>query len=262
MKHIASCSFGKDSFATVLLALEYGEPLDEVLYCEVMFDEHISGEVPEHRDFIHERAIPTLEAAGVKVTVIQSPKTFVGLFNKRIASGDHTGKIWACPLCGRCYVQRDCKTRPLQAYKRGLGEITQYIGIENDEDTRIARLDGKNLVSLLTKYKIDEAQAREICARRGLLSPIYNFAPRNGCFFCPNAKRPELRHLYDHHPELWQRLLALQNLPDKVTEKFDRDQRFDEIDEEFRYADAQITFDDLEAEREVTIPCPTPKKAG
>lgn len=262
MKHIASCSFGKDSLATVLLALEHGEPLDEVLYCEVMFDEHTSGEVPEHRDFIHERAIPALTAAGVKVTAIQSPKTFVGLFNKRIASGPNLGKIWAWPLCGRCYVQRDCKTRPLQAYKKGLGEIKQYIGIANDEDTRIARLDGKNLVSLLAKYKIDEAEAREICARHGLLSPIYTFAPRNGCFFCPNAKRPELRHLYDHHPELWQRLLTLQSLPDKVTEKFDRDQRFDEIDEEFHFDDAQITFDDLQAEKEAAIPCQTPKKAS
>ena len=31
MKHIANCSFGKDSLATVLLALERGEPLDEVI---------------------------------------------------------------------------------------------------------------------------------------------------------------------------------------------------------------------------------------
>ena len=47
--HIASCSFGKDSLATILLALEHGEPLDEAVYCEVMFDKRISGEVPEHR---------------------------------------------------------------------------------------------------------------------------------------------------------------------------------------------------------------------
>lgn len=254
MKYIASCSFGKDSLATVIVALEHGEPLDEVLYCEVMFDEHTSGEVPEHRDFIYERAIPTLQAAGVKVTVIQSSKTFVGLFNKRIASGPNTGKIWAWPLCGRCYVQRDCKTRPLTTYKKGLGEISQYIGIANDEDTRIARLDGKNLVSLLAKYGIDEAQARAICAAHGLLSPIYEFAPRNGCFFCPNAKYKERRHLYEHHPELWQRLLTLQSLPDKSTEKFDRDQRFNEIDEAFRYEDAQITLDDLQAGKEIAIP--------
>lgn len=42
---IASCSFGKDSIATILLALEHGEPLDRVVFSEVMFDHErkISG---------------------------------------------------------------------------------------------------------------------------------------------------------------------------------------------------------------------------
>ena len=56
--------------------------------------------------------------------------------------------------------------------------------------------------------------------------------------------------------------MTLQSLPDKATEKFNRDQRFDEIDEEFRFNDAQITFDDLQAEKEAAIPCQTPKKAS
>ena len=38
----------------------HGEPLDEVIYCEVMFDQGISGEIPEHRDFICRTAIPRL----------------------------------------------------------------------------------------------------------------------------------------------------------------------------------------------------------
>lgn len=62
--HIASCSFGKDSLATILLALEHGEPLDEAVYCEVMFDKRTSGEVPEHRAFIYETALPRLKRLG------------------------------------------------------------------------------------------------------------------------------------------------------------------------------------------------------
>ena len=38
MKHIASCSFGKDSIATILLAIENNEPLDGAVFSEVMFD--------------------------------------------------------------------------------------------------------------------------------------------------------------------------------------------------------------------------------
>lgn len=49
-EHILLCSFGKDSLATTLLALEHGDPLDRIVFCEVMYDHsrQISGEVPEH----------------------------------------------------------------------------------------------------------------------------------------------------------------------------------------------------------------------
>ena len=77
----------KDSIATILLALRYGEPLDEAVYCEVMFDSHISGEVPEHRDFIYGTAIPALERMGVKIRILRGPQTYVGLFTGRITRG-------------------------------------------------------------------------------------------------------------------------------------------------------------------------------
>ena len=65
-KYVASCSFGKDSLASVILAHEHGEPLDEIIYCEVMFSKEISGEVPEHRDFIYNTAIPKLEGTALE----------------------------------------------------------------------------------------------------------------------------------------------------------------------------------------------------
>ena len=51
------------------------------------------------------------------------------------------------------------------------------------------------------------------------------------------AKRKELRHLYDHHPELWARMLELQAIPGKVSEKFNCTQKFSDIDAVFRQAD-------------------------
>ena len=52
IKYIASWSGGKDSTATIILAHIHHEPLDEIIFSEVMFDEKISGEIPEHIDFI------------------------------------------------------------------------------------------------------------------------------------------------------------------------------------------------------------------
>jgi hypothetical protein len=69
MKYIASCSFGKDSIATILLAIENNEPLDGAVFSEVMFDleRNISGENPEHIEWIYTVAIPKLEALGCPV---------------------------------------------------------------------------------------------------------------------------------------------------------------------------------------------------
>lgn len=238
-KYIASCSFGKDSLGAILLAVTHGEPLDEAIYCEVMFDKHISGEVPEHRDFIYTKGIPALERMGIKVTVLRSEKTYVDLFTGRITRGPKKGQLRSFPICGRCAVQRDCKLKPIRQYQKSLPPDTiQYIGIAKDEQERLLRL-GKDQVSLLEKYNCTEQDARELCRKAGLLSPVYAFTDRGGCWFCPNAKRRELRHLYDHHPELWARMLELQAIPGKVSEKFNRTQKFSDIDAVFRAEDEQ-----------------------
>ncbi len=41
--HIVSCSGGKDSVATILLAAQHGEPMDEIVFAEVMFDKKTTG---------------------------------------------------------------------------------------------------------------------------------------------------------------------------------------------------------------------------
>ena len=86
MKYFASCSFGKDSVATVLLALEHSEPLDEILFTEVMFDHarNISGEIPEHIDWIHSTAIPRFEAMGVKTRILRSDRDYMYFFQNTV----------------------------------------------------------------------------------------------------------------------------------------------------------------------------------
>lgn len=163
-KFIASCSFGKDSLATILLAKEHGEPLDEAVYCEVMFDKGISGEVPEHRDFIYETAIPALERMGVKIIILRSEKTYVDLFTGRVTRGPKKGMVRSFPICGKCAVQRDCKVRPIQRYQKTLPPGTvQYIGIAKDEHERLLRLEGGRQVSLLAKYNLTEQDAWQLC---------------------------------------------------------------------------------------------------
>lgn len=98
--HIASCSFGKDSIATILLALENNEPLDRVVFAEVMFDHErgISGEIPEHIEWIYSTAIPKLESMGVKVDVVKAKKDYVSFFVNAVRGGGikarFTDSLW------------------------------------------------------------------------------------------------------------------------------------------------------------------------
>ena len=82
--YIASCSFGKDSIATILLALEHDEPLDRVVFSEVMFDHArgISGEIPEHIGWIYDTAIPKLHNIGVHVDVVRAERDYCYFFRK------------------------------------------------------------------------------------------------------------------------------------------------------------------------------------
>lgn len=171
MKHIICSSFGKDSNATALLALQHGEPLDEIIYTEVMFSKEISGELPEHTRFIYETAIPYFEKRGIPTRVLHAEKTYLDCFYHVVSRGNAQGKLAAFPLAGRCAIQRDCKVPPLEAYKKSLPPGTvSYLGLAADEPIRLERLK-PDQVSLMAKYGVTEQDAFAIF---GILQAIAN----------------------------------------------------------------------------------------
>ena len=242
MKHILTCSFGKDSIATALLALQHGEPLDELVYSEVMFSDTVSGELPEHKRFIYETAIPYFEKRGIPTKILRGQKTYLDCFYRIVSRGNAEGKLASFPLTGRCSIQRDCKLPPIRNYQKMLPQDTvYYLGIAADEPIRLARLK-ENQTSLLAKYNLTEKDAWKMCQTEGLLSPLYAFTGRGGCWFCPNASMRELRHLYNAHPDLWQLLLELQDAPNKATERFNRSYTLHDLDLRFSLEGEQLSF--------------------
>ena len=233
MKHIASCSFGKDSIATVILAHINNEPIDLIVYSEVMFDENISGEHPLHRDFIYNKAIPTFESWGYKVKVVRSEKmNYIKSFYKivtRARTKERNGKMRGFLLPYGCVMNSNCKIQPIREFYKSITEpVTQYIGIAIDEPIRLERLKD-NKISLLAKYKYTEQMAYELCQEYDLLSPIYQYFSRGGCWFCPNARDKELLFLKQNHPELWQKLLDLPK-DNLANARFNRTETIDELD--------------------------------
>lgn len=69
-----------------------------------------------------------------------------------------------------------------------------------------------------------------LCKKFGLLSPVYDFSSRGGCWFCPSASIKEYAHTKSEHPELWEELRKLSLTDNLVSYGFKYGETFDEID--------------------------------
>lgn len=250
MKSIASWSGGKDSTAQIIIAHEKGEPLDLIIFSEVMFDENVSGELPEHIKFIKNKCIPLFKSWGYETKTLHSDKTYIDYFlhtvkNSRVEK--RNGKRAGFPMAGKCAINRDCKINAINKFFSFFKEeFIQYIGIAIDEPKRLARLEG-NKMSLLAKHGYTEQMAHDLCKKYDLLSPIYDFAPRGGCWFCPNARKAELKHLRNNHRDLWDKLLELEEMPNLIGNKWNTltQTSIHEIEERFLWESRQMTIFDI-----------------
>lgn len=212
--HIAFCSGGRDSVATLIVAKNYNEPLDAVAFVEVMFDRQTSGEHPLHRDFVYERLKPFVEnELRVPFIVLRSDRTYMDRFDGIVCRGENKGKTRGFPVPGMCAINRDCKMRAINVFRKSRIIEREYVGIRADEPKRLARLDGKNKVSLLAKYNHNKASVTRLCLDHGLLSPVYDIARRNGCWFCMNCGDCEWVWLAKNRPDLFDRLIDLEKTP-------------------------------------------------
>ena len=86
--------------------------------------------------------------------------------------------------------------------------IVQYLGIAADETARIKKHIGKpNIVLPLVEIGWEEDMCGLISGYQDLLSPSYDTAERDGCWFCHNQGVGQLRLLRRNYPDLWQLLL-------------------------------------------------------
>ena len=239
MKTIASCSFGKDSIAAILVALKHGIKIDEVFYCRLMFDDKTSAEYPEHERFIHNVAIPKLwDEYGLKTVVVES-KPYRDLFYRKYGSrSKKQGQIWGFPMLYGAWCNSNMKMKAIREYRKTVGECVEIVGIAADETRRIERKTVQGKILPLVDYGITEAMAYDICRQAGLLSPAYEQLNRQrlGCWFCHNQRIGELKALREKYPDLWGRLLQMQ--ADTIV-SFHKNKRLQELDKIFKNEERQ-----------------------
>lgn len=211
MKYIASCSFGKDSLAMIIKIKELGMPLDEVIYCDIKFDDNISGEMPLMAEFIPKAEKILKEKFDIEVKHLTYKRTFKEQFYTQKQKGKHIGDNYGFPFTIGAWCNSRLKIAPIREYLRNIKEpVIQYVGIAYDEPVRYERLNHETHIAPLYDLKITEAEALEICKEHDLLSPIYETSFRGGCWFCPKQRMSQLKHLYKNYPELWNLLKEME----------------------------------------------------
>lgn len=201
MRYLYSWSGGKDSTAAIILSHIHNLPPSTVIFSEVMFDKKrgISGELPEHIDFIKNRAIPVFEEWGYTVEILHATKDYLDCFHQIITKSKNplrNGRKSGFPIGGMCTINSRIKIKAIQDYLKNVnGGFVQYVGIAADEPARLTRLDGTNKISLLAEYGYTEQMAYDLCSKYDLLSPIYKYHKRGGCWFCPNATYGRVWHI-------------------------------------------------------------------
>lgn len=238
MQYFQNWSGGKDSTASIILEHIHSLPKSTIIFSEVIFDKNrgISGESPEHIEWVHNTAIPIFEKWGYKVKILHSEFDYLDVFHRvKYRSSKYpedNGKLYGFLLGGMCNANRYLKLKPIKDFfKKISGEYVNYVGIATDEPKRLERLKGTKKISLLEHYGYTEQMAFDLCSEYGLLSPIYKHSKRGGCWFCPNATLCELAHTKKNYPELWAELERLSHTPNLCVKAFKYGASFAEIDE-------------------------------
>lgn len=203
-KYIASISFGKDSLAMLIKIKELNLPLDEVIYCDIRFDDDISGEMPKMAEFIPKAEKILKDKFDITVKHITYKRTFKEQFYTIKQRGKHIGDNYGFPFVMSAWCNSRLKMEPIRNYLKSIDdEVIEYVGIAYDEPKRYERLNHDTHIAPLYDLKITEKEAIDICKKYDLLSPIYEDSFRGGCWFCPKQRISQLKFLYKNYPDLW-----------------------------------------------------------
>lgn len=202
IEYIASLSYGKDSCAMLEVIKQHNMPLDRIVHVEIMATDTIPADLPPMMEFKRKADKIIKERYGIEVEHLYAKETYEQHFYRvRTSKGKRRGTMYGFPMMRGAWCNSDLKVRESRRLERNKN-ITQYIGIAADEPNRLHNLTDRKR-SPLVEHNVTEAEAREICEKLDLLSPIYTQSARGGCWFCHNQSVNQLRLLRKQYPEYW-----------------------------------------------------------
>ena len=225
-ENVISLSGGKDSVAMLLMLLERGEAIADIVFFDTGWEFPQMYEQLDWLEFFIHRKITRLRPR-LPVDVETEKSPFDWMFSewpivKRGTDKVHMiGRGWPSP------TRRWCTGRKQEALRAHLLALThrkgfalplqQCIGFAADELGRldgVTKQDGNYYVQRypLVEWGITEADALAYCKKRGFTwGGLYRYFNRVSCFCCPLQGLGELRTLRWYFPDLWKRMLQMES---------------------------------------------------
>lgn len=258
--NVISLSGGKDSTAMLLMMLERGEPITDIVFFDT------GWEFPQ----MHEHLARLELYIGRRIVRLQSREPFNYFFSQRprTRNKDCSRLGYGWPSITRRWCTRE-KIRAIDAYCTALSwqghslPIVQCIGYALDEPDRIKDQRKpaihQNFAYPLADWRITAADALEYCKSHGFTwDGLYNVFARVSCFCCPLKQIEELQALRAHFPDLWQRMLEMESwLPEG-----DKGRRFGGKASGVSALDARFAAEDAFEARKLALPGVTITKPG
>jgi 3'-phosphoadenosine 5'-phosphosulfate sulfotransferase (PAPS reductase)/FAD synthetase len=237
MKHIVSLSGGKDSTLMLLLMLEKGMPVDEIIYLDPGIEWQV---IKEYLDKIE-------EYTGRKITRLKGDKSFDDFFFASKVKGEKVGTINAFPIRGKCDMNK-VKMKTWWGYLKKQKDFVTYIGIAFNEPKRYKKVKtgygkrGLQVEMPLFEWKIREIEVLGMLKERGMYCNFYDHYGRGGCYICPNLRVADLRIMRKHYPYEWGKILyygeqAEKNAPAQRFAEFKMGYTISYLEELFRCED-------------------------
>ena len=192
--HILSFGAGVNTVALMIMLLRDKAPLDGVVFADT------GGETPDTYESL-EVARSYLDEFQIPFTVVQARPKKTDLYGTAMRRRVIPSVQWR-------WCTRDFKVNPIHRYYRELGRhVNQYVGIAYDEIHRVRDSREPYVTNLypLVDQRITRQDCIDIISETGLPVP-----EKSGCYFCPFNSTGRWRQILQHHPDLFDKAIALE----------------------------------------------------
>ena len=212
VRYYVSFSGGKDSTAMLLMLLEKGYQVDEILFADTGME---FDEVYRH---------------------IKKVENFIGRKIMRLKNNEYSFEQGLRDYGWAHFSNRWCTgmlkkgiLNPYVAWKKRV----MYVGIAADEVKRLKPK--KTLRYPLAEWGITEKDALEYCYEKGFdWEGLYEKFDRLSCYVCPFKNLKELKTLYLYYPKYWNKLKELDKVAKNRGYKFRYKSNVEELEERFK----------------------------